>query len=205
MKHVALNYWIPHGPHWPICAPPSWGSAKQRHTAAQRGFIHEDAARHPQRPHSATQRPNVVSSTRMWQGTHSARTAPHSAQTWFHCPTSARIWQGTPSGLLGGGAGIFPHWGILKNNRKESIHETRWTSPRRRASGWIPERRHGGYAGGAVGIAGRAGGCRYRGIGGHCPEWHQRVGAGISGLCDTRSNAWAATIGTTRGTIAWDA
>ena len=74
-------------PLWPICAPPSWGSAKQRHTAAQRGFIHEDAARHPQRPHSATQRPNVVStartSTRMRQGTPSARTA---AQRGFHCP-----------------------------------------------------------------------------------------------------------------------
>jgi len=35
--------------------------------------------------------------------------------------------------------------------------KTRWTSPRRRASGWITERRHGGHAGGAVGIAGRAG------------------------------------------------
>ena len=44
-------------------------------------------------PHSA----DVVSSTRMWQGTHSARTAPHSGPTWFHCPTSARMWQGTHS------------------------------------------------------------------------------------------------------------
>ena len=93
---------------------------------------------------------------------------------------------------------------MLKNNRKESIHETRWTSSRRRAPSWITERRHSGYAGGAVGIAGRAGGCRYRGTGRHRTERHQRVGAGICGLCDTRSNAWAATIGTTRGTIAWE-
>ena len=124
----------------------------------------------------ATQRPDVVSSTRMRRGHH--------------------------SGLSGAGAGIFPQWGILKNNRKESIHETRWTSSRRRASSWIPERRHGGHAGGAVGIAGRAGGYCYRGTGGHCPERHQRVGAGIGGLCDTRSNAWAATIGTKRRAIA---
>ena len=38
---------------------------RQRHTAPQRGFhcpdIHEDVARHPQRPHSATQPRNVVS------------------------------------------------------------------------------------------------------------------------------------------------
>ena len=124
----------------------------------------------------ATQRPDVVSSTRMRRGHH--------------------------SGLSGAGAGIFPQWGILKNNRKESIHETRWQASRRRAPSWIPERRHGGYAGGAVGIAGRAGSCRYRGIGRHRAERHQRRGAGISGLCDTRSNAWAAKGGTTRGTIA---
>jgi len=50
-------------------------------------------------PHSA----DVVSSTRMRQGTPSARTAPHSA------PTSARMRQGTHSGLSGPGRGIFPH------------------------------------------------------------------------------------------------
>ena len=172
MKHVALNYWTPTGTRW----PPTLG---ERHTAPQRGFT-------------------ARTSTRMWQGTHSARTAPHSA------PTSARMRQGTPSGLLGGGAGIFPQWGILKNNRKESIHETRWTSPRRRASGWITERRHGGYAGGAVGIAGRAGSCRYRGIGRHRAERHQRRGAGISGLCDTGQDTRAATGGTKRRAIAWD-
>jgi len=44
-------------------------------------------------PHSA----DVVSSTRMWQGTHSARTAPHSAPTWFHRPDATRMWQGTHS------------------------------------------------------------------------------------------------------------
>ena len=98
--------------------------------------------------------------------------------------------------------GIFPQWGILKNNRKESTHETRWTSPRRRASGWITERRHGGYAGGAVGIAGRAGGCRYRGTGRHRTERHQRVGAGIGGLCDTGQDTRAATGGTKRRAIA---
>ena len=151
----------------------------QRHTAPRRGFT-------------------ARTSTRMWQGTPSARTAPHSA------PTSTRMRQGTPSGLSGGGAGIFPQWGILKNNQKESIHETRWASSRRRASSWIPERRHGGYAGGAVGIAGRAGGCRYRGTGRHRTERHQRVGAGIGGLCDTGQDTRAATGGTRRGAIARD-
>ena len=175
-------------------------------------------------PNSATQPRNVVSSTRTRQGTPSARTAPHSAPTWFHRPDiheDVARHPLPPTGhtaaqrgfisedaarptqrLVRAGAGIFPQWGILKNNRKESIHETRWTSPRRRASSWIPERRHGGHAGGAVGIAGRAGGYCYRGTGGHCPERHQRVGAGIGGLCDTRSNAWAATIGTKRRAIA---
>jgi hypothetical protein len=86
---------------------------------------------------------------------------------------TARHQQGPHSGLSGAGAGIFPQWGILKNNRKESIHETRWTSSRRRASGWIPERRHGGHAGGAVGIARRAGSCRHRGTGRHRAERHQ--------------------------------
>ena len=57
-----------------------------------------------------------------------------------------------PQRLVRAGAGIFTDYGNLKNNQKESIHEPRWTSPRRRASGWIPERRHGGHAGGAVGI-----------------------------------------------------
>ena len=134
----------------------------------------------------------------------SGHTAPHSRATWLHCPTSARMRRGHHSGLSGAGAGIFPQWGILKNNRKESIHETRWTSSRRRASSWIPERRHGGYAGGAVGIAGRAGSCRYRGTGRHRSERHQRVGEGIGGLCDTGQDTRAATGGTKRRAIAWD-
>ena len=142
--------------------------------SARRGFIHEDVARHPQR-HTAPRR----------GFTHEDAASP-------------------PQRPVRGGAGIFPHWGILKNNRKESIHETRWTSPRRRASGWIPERRHGGHAGGAVGIAGRAGGCRYRGTGRHRSERHQRVGEGICGLCDTGPDSRAATGGTGRGAIARD-
>ena len=112
--------------------------------------------------------------------------------------------RGHHSGLSGAGAGIFPQWGILKNNRKESIHETRWTSPRRRPPGWITERRHSGHAGGAVGIAGRAGGYCYRGTGRHRTERHQRVGAGICGLCDTGQDTRAAKGGTRRSAIARD-
>ena len=165
--------------HAPQRCHPTW---IRRHTAPQRGFIHEDVARHPQR-----------------------QTAPHSAPTWFHRPDIHEDAARPTQRPVRGCAGIFPQWGILKNNRKESIHETRWTSPRRWASGWIPERRHGGYAGGAVGIAGRAGGCRYRGTGRHRAERHQRVGEGIGGLCDTGQDTRAATGGTRRSAIARDA
>ena len=38
--------------------------------------------------------------------------------------------------------------------------------------------------------------------GGHCPEWHQRVGAGIGGLRDTGPDSRAAKGGTRRSAIA---
>ena len=76
-----------------------WQGTPQRpHSATQRPDvvsppdIHEDVARHPQRPHSATQPRNVASSARMRQGHH--------------------------SGLSGAGAGHFSPLGNLEKQSK---------------------------------------------------------------------------------------
>jgi hypothetical protein len=74
----------PTGTHRQKPSHPTW---LRRHTAPQRGFIHEDVARHPQRPHSAPTWFHPRGCGKMQRGHHSAtqrHTAPHSAPTWFH-------------------------------------------------------------------------------------------------------------------------